>query len=192
MIKKISVGIVLLLFIVLSSFIKYKDISKYDIVSGIAVDFEDDKWTAVCEVCLPSSTNDFGSRAEYVKGTGFTLADALYNAGLKSTNILYTESAQLYVIGENALQKSDELETFFMREDSNLRATVVTSQQNIEKILQKEKEGETRAKSLSLAEKIKAFCKQNGYDMPHVMNFLKDGGSVGISNDGLIERRVDA
>ena len=192
MIKKISAVFVLLLFIVFSSFIKYKDISKYDIVSGIALDFDGKKWTVLCEVCLPSSTNDFGSSAEYVKGSDFTLENALYNAGLKSNNVLYIESAQLYIIGEKALQKSDELENFFMRKDSNLRAIVVTSHKNVEEILQQEKEGETRAKSLSLAEKLKSFCKENNYDMPHVMNFLKDGGSVRISNDGLIERRAGA
>lgn len=189
MIKKVGIAVLLLLFIIFSSLIRYNDVSKFDIVSGIAIDFDGERWSTVCEVCLPSSTNDFGSRAEYVKGTGFTLADALYNAGLKSTNILFTESSQLYVIGDKALQKSEELERFFTNSEANLRAVAVISKKSAEQILQTEKEANSRAKSLSLAEKLKSFCKENGYDMPYVMNFIKNGGSICISEDGLAERR---
>ena len=188
--KKIVIVIFILLFIVFSSFINFTDISKYDIVSGIAIDYDGYRWSVVCEVCLPSSSNDFGSSAEYVKGIGFTLSDALYNAGLKSSDILYTESAQLYVINENCMQQGEQLSHFFVGDNANLRAVAIISKQKAEKVLHDEKDSGSRAKSMTLADKLGAFCKENGYDMPHVMNFLKNGGSVIISKDGLPERRV--
>jgi len=187
--KKIAIIVFILLFVVFSSFISFTDISRYNIVSGIAIDFDGNRWSTVCEVCLPSSSNDFGSRAEYVKGTGFTLADALYNAGLKSSDILYTESAQLYVINESCMQKSEQLYQFFSGNDVNLRAVATLSEQSAEKVLHDEKDSGSRAQSLALADKLGTFCKENGYDMPYVMNFLKNGGSIVISKDGLPERR---
>ena len=96
------------------------------------------------------------------------------------------------MIGDQALQKSEEFERFFTNSEANLRAVAVISKKSAEQILQTEKEANSRAKSLSLAEKLKSFCKENGYDMPYVMNFIKNGGSIYISADGLAERRAVA
>lgn len=189
--KRILFIVFAIVFIVFSSFVRYNDVSSYDIVSGISFDYDGDLWTVTCEICLPSSSNDFGSQAEYVKGTGFTLADALYNAGLQSSNILYIDSVQLYLVSDTVAQNR-EIYDYFGSKNANLRAVAVITEGEASKVLGSEKQSNDRAKSLSLADKLKAFCRDNGDPLPHVITLVKSGGSVRINKDGLPERRGTA
>lgn len=194
MIKKYSsrIFIVLLIitFIVFSALVHYKDISRYNIVSGISFDFDGEHFFATCEICLASTTDDFGSKAEYVKGSGFTPSEALYNAGLQSTGTLYTDSVQLYLISKQAAATT-EITDFLMSDISNLRAVAVMTEGSASEILNSEKESGTRAKSLSLAEKLKGICRDNGMDIPHVVSYVKTGGEIYVSADGLPVMRGD-
>ncbi len=177
------------LFIVFAALCKYHNITRYDIVSGISVDFSGDKWSVICEICKPSSNDDFGSKTEYVKGTGFTLAKALNNANLHSTSSLYLSSVQLYLIGEGAAEKT-ELFDYFKSQKSNIRATVAVCEKNAGKILRSESDSNARAKSFSLSHKLYKFCDDNKLKPPTVVNFLKNKDEVYINSDALPERRI--
>ncbi len=184
---KLYTALFIVTFFVLSFFSHYQTISKYDIVSGVAIDLKNDVYTIVCEVYLPSSDNDFGSKAEYVKGTGFTVEEAFYNANLKSTNRLYMDSVQMYVISDSAFVKNDVKE-YFKSEFVNYRAVAVLCEDEAAKILYSEKESSSRAKSLSLSQKIKSFCSEQHLGRPNVISLFKKGGKIYINRDGLIQK----
>ena len=175
-------------FAILCSFIKYHDISSYDMVSGIAIDYENNVWTVTCEICLPSSSDDFASKAEYVKSKSFTLEKALNQAGLESSNMLYTESVQLYLINEEA-SKQPQLIEFLLSSKCNLRAVAVLVKGKATDVIASEKESNQRAKSLSLADKIKNLSKDFDCDDPHVMTFVKGKTGIVISEEGVLKKR---
>lgn len=179
--------VIISLFAILSSFIDYNDLSSYDIVSGISFDYDGENWTVVCEICLPSSNNDFGSSAEYVKAKGLTPKSALKKAGLKSPNLLYTDSVQLYLFNNNAFS-NDELKEFFMSEGCNIRAVAICVDGNAADLLFDEKESNQRAKSLSLADKIKNMSKYWSIPMPTVSNYLKNKNQIFINKQNELER----
>ncbi len=184
---KIYITFLIIAFFVLSFFSRYQTISKYDVVSGMAIDVKNNVYTIVCEVSMPSSDNDFGSKVEYVKGTGFTIKTALDNVNLKSTNRLYLDSVQLYVISRSAFEKSD-LENYFKSDFVNYRAAAVLCEGEASRVLYAEKESTTRAKSLSLSQKIKSFSNEQNLGRPNVINLLKTGGEVFINRDGLLQK----
>lgn len=186
--KKVLIIAFVIVFFVFCSFINYRDISSYDIVSGIAIDYENDMWTVTCEICLPSSSNDFASKAEYVKGSDFTIEKALYQAGLDSTNILYTDSVQLYLISEQAA-RMPQLNEYLLSSECNLRAVAVTTKGRAADILTKEKESNQRAKSLALADKLKSLGKELNCAKPHVMTFVKGKTDIVIFEDGKANKR---
>ena len=184
---KIYATLFVIAFFVLSFFSHYQTISKYDIVSGMSIDVKNGVYTIVCEVYVPSSAEDFGGKAEYVKGRGFTIKDALYNANLKSTNRLYLDSVQLYVVSRSAYEKN-EVENYFKTDFVNNRATAVLCEKDASEIICSEEQSQSRAKSLSLSQKIKSFCNEQSLDRPNVIKFLKTGGEVFIDRDGLLQK----
>jgi len=184
---KLYIATLIVAFFVLSFFSRYQTISKNDIVSGTSIDIKNGVYTIVCEVSMPSSDNDFGSKAEYVKGTGFTLKEALYNADLKSTNRLYFESVQLYLVSRDAYSKKDVKE-YFESEYVNYRAVAVACEGEASKVLYNEKDSSSRAKSLSLSQKIKSFCKEQRLNRPDVITFMRSGDEIFINRDGLLQK----
>ncbi len=188
--KGIRITILVVAFIVLSSFCRFHTVSKYDIVSGISIDYKNGEYNVVCEISMPSSNNDFGSKATYVKGNGFTIAKALENTGLKSQNQLYLDSVQLYLISDKAFE-NDELKQYLKSENVNLRAVAVLCEGDAADVLYSEKESNERAKSLSLCEKLKSICREQKLPLPHVVTLLKTGGEIYINRDKLAQRRTD-
>lgn len=184
---KIYVTFLILSFFVLSFFGRYHTVSKYDIVSGMSIDVKNGVYTVVCEVSMPSSTNDFGSKAEYVKGTGFTVENALDNANLKSTNRLYLESVQLYIISRSAFEKND-IKNYLKSDYVNYRAVAVLSEGDASDVLYSEKDSASRARSLSLSQKLKSFCDEQKLSKPNVTALLKSGGEIYINRDGLMQK----
>ncbi len=184
---KIYVTVLILLFFSLSFFGRYQTVSKYDIVSGMSIDLKNDVYTIVCEVSMPSSNNDFGSKAEYVKGTGFTVEGALDNANLKSTNRLYFDSVQLYVISSTAFEKNN-VKNYLKSDFVNYRAVAVLSEADASDVLYSEKDSTSRAKSLSLSQKLKSFCNEQKLSKPNVISLLKSSGEVYINRDKLIQK----
>ena len=184
---KIYTSILVVTFFALSFFSRYQTISKYDIVSGVSIDVKNSVYTVVCEVSMPSSDNDFGSKAEYVKGIGFTFKSALDNANLKSTNRLYFDSVQLYVVSFEAFSDT-QIQNCLKSEFVNFRAVAVLSESDAANVLYSEKESESRAKSLSLSQKLKSFCNEQKLSSPNVISLLKDGGEIYINRDGLVQK----
>ncbi len=184
---KFFVTFLILTFFALSFFSRYQTVSKYDIVSGMSIDEKNGVYTIVCEVSMPSSNNDFGSKVEYVKGTGFTVESALDNANLKSTNRLYFDSVQLYVISHTAFEKND-IKNYFKSDYINYRAVAVLSEGDASNVLYSEKDSTSRAKSLSLSQKLKSFCNEQKLSRPSVITLLKSGGEIYINRDGLMQK----
>lgn len=184
---KIYVTVLIILFFVFSFFSRYHTVSKYDIVSGMSIDEKNGVYTVVCEVSVPSSSNDFGSKAEYVKGTGFTLESAIDNANLKSTNRLYLDSVQLYVISNSAFSNKD-IKNYLKSENVNYRAVAVLSENDASDVIYSEKDSKSRAKSLSLSQKLRSFCNEQKLSKPNVITLLKSGGDIFLNRDGLIQK----
>ena len=168
----------------------YSTINELDTVSGIAIDYKDDKWRVVCEICTPSSDNDYGSASVYVKGSADTLSGAFDEAGKASANILYTDCVQLYLVGEGARGKQ-ELLNYFLQDNVNLRAVTANASPEAAIALCGEADSEnSRAKSMSIAKKVKRYCSENGLPSPRVTQYLKGKAGVGITKDNVPERMV--
>ena len=172
-----------LLAVVFTCFGSFSEISDYDVVSGIGIDFEKNQWLVTCEICMPSADNDFGSSSIYVEGKGDTLDSAFEDAGRRSANILYTGGNQLYLIGENARGK-EELYEYFLKDGVNLRAVAVYSQGKAADTLSSENDDEnSRAKSLAMAKKASRFCAEQGMPLPKVTEYLKGGQMIIVSGE---------
>ncbi|MBP3481466.1 MAG: hypothetical protein J6K66_07715 [Clostridia bacterium] len=172
-----------LLIIVFTCLGSFSEISDYDVVSGIGVDFEKNQWLVTCEICMPSVDNDFGSSSIYIEGKGDTLDSAFEDAGRRSANILYTGGNQLYLIGENARGKA-ELYEYFLKDGVNLRAVAVYSQGRAADTLSAGKDDEnSRAKSLAMAKKVSRFCAEQGMPLPKVTEYLKGGQMIIVSEE---------
>lgn len=175
-----AAAVLVIVFTCLGSF---SEISDYDVVSGIALDYEKGEWTVTCEICMPSADNDFGSSSIYVEGKGESLDSAFEDAGRRSANILYTGGNQLYLIGENARGK-DQLREYFLKDDINLRAVTVYTRGKAARIFEHAKEDEnSRAKSLATAKKVSRFCSENHLPSPKVTEYLKGNIVVTISEN---------
>ena len=152
-----AAAVLVIVFTCLGSF---SEISDYDVVSGIALDYEKGEWIVTCEICMPFE-----------------------NAGRRSANILYTGGNQLYLIGENARGK-DQLREYFLKDDINLRAVTVYTRGKAAKIFEHAKEDEnSRAKSLATAKKVSRFCSENHLPSPKVTEYLKGNIVVTISEN---------
>ena len=172
-------------FVVLTLFTSPKDISKYDLVSGIAIDYDQNIYTVTVEICT-ASTDDFLSKTNYVKGKGFTVDEALYKASLKNNNLMFLDSAQLYLIGEKAA-KNKALADFLVSDSANVRATCVVTKGAASKVLKSESDSNSRAKSLSLSHKLKEMVNDQNGSVPNVISFLKNDNFVFINKDGLVK-----
>lgn len=171
------------LVIVFTCFGSFSEISDYDVVSGIALDYEKGEWIVTCEICMPSVDNDFGSSSIYIEGKGESLDSAFEDADRRSANILYTGGNQLYLIGENARGR-EQLREYFLKEDINLRAVTVFTQGKAARIFEYAKEeGNSRAKSLATAKKVSKFCSENSIPSPKVTEYLKGNAVVMISEN---------
>ena len=191
--KKINVillSALILCGVVFASFGDYSEISRYDIVSGIAIDLEKDKWIVTCEICVPSSDNDFASTVTYVTGEGYTLENAFEDASLKSSNDLFTDSTQLYLISKAAQQNNCLFE--YLKSDAvNMRAVAVWTDGDAKDVFESDDSENSRAKSLSIANKIKEYCKQNGERAPKITELLKHSDNVFVSKQKTPERMPD-
>ncbi len=173
--------------IVFATFGEYSEISNYDIVSGIAIDLQDDKWTVTCEICVPSSDNDFASSVTYVTGTGYTLDNAFSNAALKSANELYTDSTGLYLISDTA-KGNNCLYEYLKGDTVNLRAVAVWTECPAKDIFKSDDSENERSKSLAIAKKIKTYCRKNNAKTPGIIELLKDSDYVFVSEQKTPER----
>ncbi len=162
-----------------------QDVSKHDLVSGLAIDYSKNVFIVTAEICT-ASTDDFLSKTDYVKGTGFTVEEALYNAELKNNNLMFLNSVQLYLISESA-SKKQAVADFLASDSANVRAVCVTTKSKASKVLKNEKDSNTRAKSLSLAYKIKQTVGNSKHRVPNVISFLKNDNYVYINKDGLAQ-----
>lgn len=188
---KIKTGILsvvlLVTFVICLSLCQSHDISKYDIVSGLALDFDGQSYTLTAEICT-ADADGFISKTEYVKGKGFTVEKALNNLSLRTNNILFTDSVQLYVISQNIIQ-NESVVNYLKSEFVNLRAVAITCQGNASDVLKSETDSNTRAKSLSLSHKLKTICAQNNKQYPNIIELLKNKSAVFINRDNLAEMR---
>lgn len=182
---KVVLPAAILLLIVFVCMGSYSEISDYDIVSGMAIDRTDSGWSVVCEICVPSSDNDFGSSGSYISGSGESIAKALDNAGAKSSNVLYTGCNQLIVIGARAAGEK-ELYDYLKTDNVNLRAVTVIASGSAQEVLESDAEVENanvRADSLSVAKKIRRFCSENSKPLPRVSEYLRTGTAVKVSKN---------
>lgn len=174
--------------LIFACFVDYSEISDYDLVSGIAIDLENGKWSVTCEICVPSTDNDFASTVTYVKGEGYTIKNAFEDAALKSTNKLYTDSTVLYLISGFARDDND-LICYLKSDDVNLRAVSLFTQGKASDIFKSEDSENERAKSISISKKIKSFCDDIGERTPKITELLKNTDSVVMSLNKTPERR---
>ncbi len=159
---------------------RYFEISDYDIVSGAAIDREQDGWLVTCEICVPSSDNDFGSACTYVEGRGETIEKAFERVNSASAGQLYTGCCQLYVIGPSA--QSERLYEYLLSDSVNLRAVTCLSKGQARDVLKSGKDSEnSRAKSLSVAKKVSRYCADSGKPSPKVTEYVKTGKAVVVS-----------
>ena len=182
-VNRIAAAAAVILAIIFASLGSYKEVSDYDIVSGIAIDFDNENWLVCCEICVPSADNDFGSGSIYVNGKGDTIDNAFEDAQKRSSNILYTDCNQLYIIGENAKGKQ-QLRDYFMQDNINLRAVTVYAVGMAEDMLSKNRDDEnSRARSLTMAKKLSRYCSDNHLPSPRVTEYLKGSTAITVSPD---------
>lgn len=188
--KKLNIAIsvlLLILILVLCFFVPTREFSEYDIVSGVAIDIQNEKWLVTCEICMPSKEDDFGSKSVYVKGEGYTLDEAFYNASLACANTMYTDSVRIYIISDAAKDRSDIAE-WFASNPVNMRAVTVYTSAVAHSLLNVDDTENNRTKSIAIDKKIQNYCFEIKKPVPEVKEFLKNSLSVKLSASGNPER----
>ena len=188
--KKLNILMSVLLFVIISIlcfFIRIPESTAYDIVSGVAIDNDGNNWFVTCEICLPSKDEAFGTKSVYVKGKGYTLKDAFYDASLSAANTLYTDSVRIYVISD-ALKNNSEVYNYFFREPVNMRSIAIYCNGKASDILNSEATETDRTKSISIVKKIEAFCFENKTPVPEISEYLKNSASVTLGTRANPER----
>lgn len=186
--KKISISIIIIAFLLALSYAgfgKSTEITDYELVSGIAIDKSENLWKITCEITNVSKDKAFGNSAKYVKGEGFTVEKAFENAADKSDKLFYMDSVRIFVISE-ALKTDKELQNYFLKSDVNMRAVAVLCKGSAEKLFDTQKED--GVKSVFLTDRIKRFCFDIKKPVPKIISYLKESGSVYLTELGTPER----
>ncbi len=188
---KLALGIMIsLAFVIFCSFVDFTEISDYDIITGIAIDRENDEWIVTCEMISPSTNNDFGSSAIYIKGKGYTLYNALEDTSLKSPSTMYTDSVQLYLISNNVFSDNC-VRQYFLDTNVNLRAFVLSVDGKAFDVLNSEENDSKRAKCISIADKVRNYCEAENSTFPDITDYLKGGTGIVLNNENTPQRRVN-
>lgn len=173
--------------LIFSPFSTFTEISEHSIVSGIAIDKEKDEWIVTCEISVPSSSNDFASEARYIEGKGYTLYSALEDCALKTPDIIYTDTVQVYLINENIIEDNCIFQ-YFCEGNVNLRAIAVSTEGSASKVFS---DGEDKSlRSVKIVDKIRHYCDNNKITIPDITSYLQGGRGVLISKEKTPERRI--
>lgn len=89
------------------------EIEDYKIVSGIAIDFQDNNYNLTLEVVKGEKT-DADFKAEIVKSSGESLNMAIKDADAKMTNHPYLSHLGVIIIGKTALEKMSDILNFLL------------------------------------------------------------------------------
>ncbi len=187
--RKLNISIICIAFAVFFLFAnlgRNTEIADYDIVSGVAIDRNLDKWIVTCEVIKPSKDDSYGSKSEYVKGEGYTLENAFKNASDKSLRILYTDAVRIFIVS-SGLKKESDVREFFCNNEINMRAVAVYCEGQASSLFEKNKSSE-ETKSIFYSDKIKRFCFEIKKPVPKITAFIKDDSTVYLSAKGNPER----
>lgn len=122
----------------------YNGLNELTIVSGFSVDRKEgeDYYTMAFQIMdLSQPIKSVGPKAKVIESVGYTLFDAIRNAGTKLAGRLYFGNAQVMVIGER-VAKEDNLRGLidFLMRDAELRETVylTVSQEDPAEVLKQE------------------------------------------------------
>lgn len=181
----VSAFVLIFFFSLFATLGKNNKLSDLDNVSGIAIDFQNDKIIVTCEIILPLQTEAYASKTKYVKGEGFTVSEALKNASDNTDKRLYTDSVRIYVISDS-LADNKLVKDYFMYESANMRAVSVYCDGNAAQML--EPSDTDSAKSVYLSEKIKRLCFDIKKPVPKPSELLKNTLSVKLDKDANPER----
>ena len=162
------------------------EISDYDIVSGIAIDRELDKWTVTCEIVKSTEDSSYGSKSEYVKGEGYTLENAFKNASDKSLRILYTDAVRIFIVS-SALKNAPEVKEYFSNNEINMRAVAVYSEGQASALFEQYKNSD-ETKSIFYSDKIRRFCFDIKKPVPKIIGFIRGDSTICLSAKGTPER----
>lgn len=145
--------IILLFFIFLScSCCDYKELNNLAIVSGIAIDFDNEKnnFKITFEVLNDDEASDNSkndNRAYYVSGSGKTVTEAFNSTNLEISKILYLNHVKIMIMSEEiATKKSNQIIDYFIR-NPNINNMFYM-------LVAKENDAKTILKSTSTANKV--------------------------------------
>ena len=169
---------------VLSLFSFDTEISELDIVNGVAMQKQADKWQVLCEISTPSKDGSSENNAAFVKGEGFTIFEAFDSVAASCDGQMYMDSVQLYLVPES-LKGDAELYEYFLQSPVNMRAAAVYVKGDVHALIKK---NEPRSMSIPTLKKIQRFCEQNKQPVPEITEFLKNECSVLLKSDGTLER----
>lgn len=187
--KKINIFIVIAVIsgAVLFAFLgRSREISDCDIVSGVSIDKNQDKWFLTFEICKPSKDEAFASQSEYVKSEGFTLKQAFETASMKSKNILYTDSVDIFIVSDS-VDDVKQVKDYFLQNKVNMRAVAVVCQGKASDLLEGDSQDKS-VKSIFISDKIKRYCYDIKKPVPKIIAFAQNTSSVQLTKQGEVER----
>lgn len=177
--------IILLFFIFLScSCCDYKELNNLAIVSGIAIDFDNEKnnFKITFEVLNDDEASDNSkndNRAYYVSGSGKTVTEAFNSTNLEISKILYLNHVKIMIMSEEiATKKSNQIIDYFIR-NPNINNMFYM-------LVAKENDAKTILKSTSTANKV---VSESLYTM--IENTSSENLSLKINLEDFVDLNVN-
>jgi len=158
----------------------YQELNDRAIVSGISIDYENEKFIVNYEILNNQKSEDPMLKAYMAEGEGSTIVEAFQNASDSISKETYLSHLKVLIIGENAAkEKLRIIADYMLREPyiRNIFAPVIAKNTTAKKILQN-----TTKESPVVSEQIDSLIRNNKYnenislnvDFDHFMDEYED------------------
>ncbi len=158
----------------------YQELNDRAIVSGIAIDYEDENYIVNYEILNNQKSEDPMLKAYMVEGIGKTIVEAFQNASDSISKETYLSHLKVLIIGENAAKEELRIIADYMLREPYIRnifSPVIAKGTTAKKILQN-----TTKESPVVSEQIDSLIRNNKYneniglkvDFDHFMDEYED------------------
>lgn len=161
----------------------YQELNNRAIVSGIAIDYENEKYIVNYEILnnkKSTGSNDQSSKAYLVEGTGDTIVEAFQDVGDKISKEAYLSHLKVLVLNEPAAkEKMSSIVDYMLREPTirNIFTPVIAKDCSAKEIL-----GAATEEEPVISEKISSLIENNKYN---------ENTAITVDFDGFMDKLED-
>ena len=175
-----KIFLILIILFTITGCYDYQELNDRAIVSGISIDYEEEKFIVNYEILNNQKSEDPFIKAYTVEGTGKTIVEAFQNASDAISKETYLSHLKVLIIGENAAKEKLRIIADFMLREPNIRnmfSPVIAKNNTAKEILIN-----TTKETPVVSEKIASMIRNNKYN---------EDSSIKVDFDGFMDEYED-